>query len=184
MSRCSCIPVNVIIFEIQHLYVCCKFSCFWQYFVTWVLWAAQHLVDQKRSAKHPFLGCDLILGTAAAGPSRLTAIQLGMILKMLGMRKIWRCQTAGRLGAGGSGSGREGSSSNSLPSLDSTFRLSRFSVTDQSATFPSTFHISMPHLLWWALPDTNRLWSTALDRCWKFFSLHSYSCLLGVICWQ
>lgn len=108
------------------------------------------MVYQKRSAKHPFLGRDLILGTAAAGTSRLTAIKLRMILKMLGMNKTWTCQTDGGWGGGtgsGGGEGREGASSNSLPPPDSTFRLSRFSVTDQSATFLSTFHISMPHLL-------------------------------------
>lgn len=33
-----------------------QFLCFWWYLVTWVLWAAQHLVYQERSAKHPFRG--------------------------------------------------------------------------------------------------------------------------------
>lgn len=40
-----------------------------------------------------FLGCDLIFGTAAALSSSLTAIKLGMILKMLGMDEMLRCQT-------------------------------------------------------------------------------------------
>lgn len=90
------------------------------------------------------MGRDLILGAAAAGSSRLTAIKLRMILKMLGMNEAWRCQ--GKAWCGGTGSGRGGwgggTRSSSLPPSDGTL-----SVTDQSATFLSIFHISMPHLL-------------------------------------
>lgn len=90
------------------------------------------------------MGRDLILGAAAAGSSRLTAIKLGMILKMLGMNEAWRCQR--KAWCGGTGSGRGGwgggTRSSSLPPSDGTL-----SVTDQSATFLSIFHISMPHLL-------------------------------------
>lgn len=107
----------------------------------------------------PFQGHDLILWTAAAGTSRLTAIKLRMILKTPGMNKTWSCQREGGLreaGRGGRRAGR-GASGKCRPPPDSTFQLSRFHVADQSATLLSTFHVRKPHLLWWALQDTTRL---------------------------
>lgn len=152
----------------QHLRVCSSFHAsdgsWWpEFFEQHSIWSIG-----KDQPSISFLGLDLICGAAAAGNSRLTAIKLGMILKMLGMNKTWTCQSQT---GGGDG---EGATSRSLPPPDSTFRLSRFSVTDQTATFLRNFHMSMPHLLWLALPHTNRLWSLASDRgCPKVSSLHS-----------
>lgn len=159
-ERCFWCPINVIIFDIQHLDVWCSFSpsdsTWWpEFFEQHNIWSIR-----KDQPSIPSPGRDLVLWAAAAGSSRLTAIKLGMISKIMGM-KIKRggwCR--------GTGSGdREETRSSSLPPPDSTSRLNRFSVTDRSATFLSIFHISMPHFLWWALSDPNRLWSQASDRC-------------------
>ena len=133
MQRCLCRPINVIIFEIQHLHVCGSFSAsdgiWWpEFFERHNIWSIR-----KDQPSIPFLGRDLILGAAAAGSSRLTAIKLGMILKMLGMYKTRRCQRGG-WGAGSGGGG--GTRSSSLPPPDRTFRLSRFSRCDRSKCHP------------------------------------------------
>lgn len=169
-ERCCWCPINVIIFDIQHLRVWCSFSAsdgtWWpEIFEQHDIWSIK-----KDQPSIPSMGRDLILGAAAAGSSRPTAIKLGMILKMLGMNRTWQFQRGGQfreMGSGGSWS--------SLPPLDCISRLNRFSLTDQSATFLGTFHISMPQLPWWALPDTNRLWNLASDRCCPKFSSRSPS---------
>ena len=60
-------------------------------------------LSEKISQASPSRGLDLILGAAAAGRSRLTAIKLGISLKMLGMNGTWRCQRRGGGGGGGEG---------------------------------------------------------------------------------
>lgn len=102
-ERCCWCPINVIIFDIQHLRVWCSFSAsdgtWWpKIFEQHDIWSIK-----KDQPSIPSMGRDLILGAAAAGSSRPMAIKLGMILKMLGMNKTWRFQRGGRFREMGSG---------------------------------------------------------------------------------
>jgi len=167
MQSWSCCSIIVIIFENQHLEVCGSFSASdgtWWYEILeqnnmWAIKNTQPCI--------PFLGPDLIWGTAASGSSSLTAIKLGMILKMLGMNKTWRCQK--RDGDGETGSAAMAKRSSLYP-LETTFRLmgirSKCHLPDQ---FSSTLH-----LLWWDPQDTHRLWSLGAAKS------YSYCCLSGV----
>lgn len=127
------------------------------------------------------MGRDLILGAAAAGSSRLTAIKLGMILKMLGMNEAWCCQRKAWCGGTGSGRGGGGGGGNK-EQLSPSF--GRHIECDRSKChLPEHFsykYASSPLMS----PSRHKQTVKPLLLTGGAQSFSSHSCLSGVICRQ